>query len=173
MSAEENKAIYLRVVEDLNQGDLESSLAFTAPDATLNGQPLGREGDRHRAEILAAAFPDQRYDILELVAEGDKLVVRWRMSGTHEGELAGPTMTIAPTGKSIDIWGISMYRMEGGHGQGDLGALRHDGVPGAARRPPRPGQLGEASPTYLRRLLMAFGPRVGALPLFQTVSKLP
>ena len=58
MSAEENRAIYLRVVEDLNEGDLESSLAFTAPDATLNGQPLGREGDRHRAEILAAAFPD-------------------------------------------------------------------------------------------------------------------
>ena len=58
MSAEANRAIYLRVVEDLNEGDLESSLAFTAPDATLNGQPLGREGDWHRAEILAAAFPD-------------------------------------------------------------------------------------------------------------------
>ena len=147
MSAEENKAIYLRVVEDLNQGDLESSLAFTAPDATLNGQPLGREGDRHRAEILATAFPDQRYDILEMVAEGDMLVVRWRMTGTHEGELAGPTMTIAPTGKSIDIWGMSMYRMEGGMAKeiwerfdmmeflGQLGVL------------PRPGQVGEANPT--------------------------
>jgi hypothetical protein len=37
MSAQENKAIYLRVVEDLNRGDLESSLRFTAPHATLNG----------------------------------------------------------------------------------------------------------------------------------------
>jgi predicted ester cyclase len=105
MSAEENKAIYLRVVEDLNRGDLGSSLEFTATDATLNGQPLGREGDRHRAEILATAFPDQRYDILELVAEGDMLVVRWRLTGTHKGELAGPTMTIPPTGERIDIWG--------------------------------------------------------------------
>ena len=173
MSAEENKAIYLRVVEDLNQGDLESSLAFTAPDATLNGQPLGREGDRHRAEILAAAFPDQRYDILELVAEGDMLVVRWRMSGTHEGELAGPTMTIAPTGKSIDIWGISMYRMEGGMAKeiwerldmmeflGQLGVLPD----GTVRR----GQpdLHSSSPEGF------WAPQSMPVPLFQTVSKLP
>jgi predicted ester cyclase len=55
---------------------------------------MGREGDKHRAEMLAEAFPDQRYDILEMVAEGDRLVVRWRMSGTHQGDLAGPTMTI-------------------------------------------------------------------------------
>jgi predicted ester cyclase len=147
MSAVENKAIYLRVVEDLNRGDLGSSLEFTATDATLNGQPLGREGDRHRAEILATAFPDQRYDILELVAEGDMLVVRWRLTGTHKGELAGPTMTIPPTGERIDIWGMSMYRIEDGLAReiwerfdmmeflGQLGVL------------PRPGQVGEASPT--------------------------
>ncbi|MBA2343507.1 MAG: ester cyclase [Rubrobacter sp.] len=114
MSAEENKAIYLGVVEDLNRGDLKSSLAFTAPDATLNGQPLGREGDRHRAEMLAEAFPDQRYDIQEMIAEGDILVVRWRMTGTHLGELAGPTMTVPATGKRLDIWGMSMYRIEEG-----------------------------------------------------------
>jgi len=147
VSAEENKAIYLRVVEDLNRGDLESSLAFTAPDATLNGQPLGREGDKHRAEMLATAFPDQHYEIQEMIAEGDKLVVRWRMTGTHEGELVGPTMTIPATGKRLDLWGMSMYLMEGGMAKeiwerfdmmeflGQLGVL------------PRPGQVGEASQT--------------------------
>ena len=147
MSAQENKAIYLRVVEDLNGGDLESSLRFTAPHATLNGQPMGREGDKHRAEVLAEAFPDQRYDILELVAEGDTLVVRWRMTGTHQGDLAGPTLTIPPTGKSIDIWGLSLYRIEGGMAEeiwerfdmmeflGQLGVL------------PSPGRSEEASPT--------------------------
>ena len=147
MSAEENKAIYLRVVEELNRGDLESSLAFTAPDATLNGQPLGREGDKHRAQMLATAFPDQHYEIQEMIAEGDKLVVRWRMTGTHEGELVGPTMTIPATGKRLDLWGMSMYLMEGGMAKeiwerfdmmeflGQLGVL------------PRPGQVGEASQT--------------------------
>lgn len=114
MTAQENKELYRRTVEDLNRGDLESSLAFTAPDATLNGQPMGREGDKHRAEMLSTAFPDQHYELQELVAEGDTLVVRWRMTGTHRGELVGPTMTIPPTGERLDIWGMSMYRIEDG-----------------------------------------------------------
>ena len=147
MSAEENKAIYLRAVEQQNAGDLEASLAFTAPHALFNGQPFGREGDRRRWEMMAVAFPDTRTDILELVAEGDTLVARWRMTGTHRGELAGPTMTIPPTGKRIDLWGMSLYRIEGGMAKeiwesfdmmeflGQLGVL------------PSPGQSEEASPT--------------------------
>ena len=75
---------------------------------------MGREGDRHRAQMLAEAFPDQHYELQEMVAEGDLLTVRQRMTGTHLGELAGPTMTIPPTGKRLDIWGMSMYRMDGG-----------------------------------------------------------
>lgn len=117
MSAEENKAVYLRAVEHQNRGELEASLTFTAPDALFNGQPFGREGDRQRSEMLAAAFPDTHYDIQELVGEGDTLVARWRMTGTHLGELVGPTMTIPPTGKRIDLWGMSLYRMEEGMAQ--------------------------------------------------------
>ena len=147
MSAEENKAIYLRTVEYQNAGELEASLAFTAPDALFNGQPFGREGDRQRHEMLAAAFPDTHYDVQELVAEGDTLVARWRMTGTHEGELVGPTMSVPPSGKRIDLWGMSLYRMEDGMAKeiwesfdmmeflGQLGVLQS------------PGQSEEASPT--------------------------
>ena len=114
MSAEENKAVYLRAVEHQNGGDLEASMAFVAPDVLFNGQPFGREGNRRRSEMLAKAFPDTRYDIQELVAEGDTLVARWRMTDTHQGELAGPTMTVPPTGRRIDVWGMSLYRMKEG-----------------------------------------------------------
>ena len=114
VTAEENKANYLRSVESLNRGDLPSSLAFTAPDAIINGEPIGRAGDGHRTEMLARAFPDQHYDIDELVAEGDMLVARWRMTATHLGDLNGPTMTLPATGKPLDIWGLSMYRMHDG-----------------------------------------------------------
>ena len=103
MTAQENKAIYLRMIEDPSRGDLEASLAFTAPDAKLNGQPVGRDGDKHRADVLAEAFPGRRYDELELVAGRDRLVGRWRITGTHERDLAGPTMTIPPTGRRIDL----------------------------------------------------------------------
>jgi predicted ester cyclase len=147
VSTEENKAIYLRFVEHQDGGDLEASLAFTAPDALFNGQPFGREGDRQRSEMLAAAFPGARYDIQELVAEVDTLVARWRMTGTHQGALVGPTMTVPPTGKRVDVWGMSLYRIEGGMAKelwesfdmmeflGQLGAI------------PSPGQPEEASPT--------------------------
>ena len=64
--------------------------------------------------MLVTAFTDQHYELQEMVAEGDRLVVRWRMTGTHLGELAGPTMTVPPTGKRLDIWGMSMYRIEEG-----------------------------------------------------------
>ncbi len=147
MSAEENKAIYLRTVEYQNAGDLEASLAFTAPDALFNGQPFGREGDRQRHEMLAAAFPDTHYDIQELVAEGDTLVARWRMTGTHEGDLVGRTMTIPPTGKRIDLWGMSLYRMEDGMAKEiweSFDMMEFLGQWGVLQSP---GQSEEASPT--------------------------
>jgi len=147
MTAQENKELYRRVVDDLNRGDLESSLAFTAPDATLNGRPMGREGDKHRAEMLARAFPDQHYELQEMVAEGDTLVVRWRMTGTHKRDLVGPTMTVPATGKRLDMWGMSMYRIEDGMAKeiwerfDMMEFLRQLGV-----LPPS-GNSGEASPT--------------------------
>ncbi|CAN5300592.1 hypothetical protein BH18ACT10_BH18ACT10_03980 [soil metagenome] len=146
MTAQENKELYRRVVEDLNRGDLKAWL-FAAPDSSFNGQPFGREGDRHRAEMLATAFPDQHYDILEMVAEGEMLAVRWRMTGTHLGELAGPTMTIPATGKRLDMWGMSMYRIEDGMAKeiwerfDMMEDLRQLGVL------PPPESSGEAGPT--------------------------
>ena len=77
--------------------------------------------------MLATAFPDQHYELQEMVAEGDSLVVRWRMTGTHLGELAGPTMTIPPTGKRLDIWGMSMYRIEDGMAR-EIWRTRHVGA---------------------------------------------
>jgi predicted ester cyclase len=114
VTPEENKASYQRSVDNLNQGDLPASLLFTAPDALFNGEPFGRDGDARRAQMLAQAFPDQHYHIDELIAEGNTMVARWRMTATHLGDLNGPTLTIPATGRSLDIWGLSMYRMHDG-----------------------------------------------------------
>lgn len=101
--------------------------------------------------MLATAFPDQHSELQEMVAEGDRLVVRWRMTGTHLGELAGPTMTVPPTGKRLDIWGMSMYRIEEGDGPRDLGELRHGRVLEAAWRPPLTAAIRGTSPTKAAR----------------------
>lgn len=61
-------------------------------------------------KMFEAAFP--RYELLidDMVAEGDKVVIRARARGTHEGEFAG----IAPTGRQMETPALVMYRLEGG-----------------------------------------------------------
>jgi steroid delta-isomerase-like uncharacterized protein len=146
VSVEENKAVVLRAFEEINRGDLDAASGCVAPDLALNGEQIGREAYKRRDEAMRAAFPDLRYDIEDLVAEGDTVVARWRMTGTHEGALAGPTMSVPPSGKRIDVWGMSLCRIEGGKVTenwegfdmmeflGQLGVIRS------------PGQSEEASP---------------------------
>ena len=114
MSVEKNKAVVRRAYEEVNRGNLDAASEYVAPDMARNGEPAGREADKRRDEALLAAFPDLHYDIEDLVAEGDTVVARWRMTGTHEGDLAGPTMSVPPSGKRIDLWGMSLCRIEGG-----------------------------------------------------------
>jgi predicted ester cyclase len=60
--------------------------------------------------MFRSAFPDLRIIIEDQVAEGDKVVTRWRGSGTHQGDLFG----IAPTGNRVSLVGITINRIEGG-----------------------------------------------------------
>uniref|UniRef100_UPI0037444BEA ester cyclase n=1 Tax=Pedobacter yulinensis TaxID=2126353 RepID=UPI0037444BEA len=53
-------------------------------------------------------MPDARYEVDDLVAEHDRVVVRWRLLGTHEG----PYLGIAATGEQIILSGIAIYRLE-------------------------------------------------------------
>jgi steroid delta-isomerase-like uncharacterized protein len=56
------------------------------------------------------AFPDLRLNICDLLADGDKVVLRWTARGSHRGELRG----IAPTGKEITTTGITIFRIADG-----------------------------------------------------------
>jgi predicted ester cyclase len=64
----------------LNRGDVEGNIQYTAPDCLLNGEPFGREGDRQRNLMMLAAFPDGHYSIDDMIAEGNKVVLRWTSS---------------------------------------------------------------------------------------------
>jgi predicted ester cyclase len=114
VSAEGNKTIVRRMYSADNEGDLEGASAFVSPALRRNGETVGREDDLRRDHVLHTAFPDLRYEIEELVAEGDKVVSRWRMTGTHSGVLESPAMTLPATGRTLDLWGVSIYRIEAG-----------------------------------------------------------
>jgi steroid delta-isomerase-like uncharacterized protein len=88
--------------------------AVVSPRFTSHDWPeSGRTGPRAFREYYAAirsAVPDARYEVEDLIAEADRVVVRWTMRGTHEGNFDG----IAPTGRSIALKGIAIYRVENG-----------------------------------------------------------
>lgn len=114
MGVEENKAIIRRFVEEIpNLGNLAAADELFTSGFTLhfpNMPPI--EGTEAFNEIPAAirtAFPDLVETIEELIAEGDRVVERLTLRGTHLGEFMG----IAPTGKPVSWTAIAVYRLEG------------------------------------------------------------
>ena len=116
MSAEDNKAAVQHMGEEaFNKGNLDVLDELVAQDVVDHdpapGQPPGREGIKQFVSELRTAFPDLQLALDELIAEGDKVVVRWTMRGTHLGELRGG---IAPTGKAFTVTGTTTNRVAGG-----------------------------------------------------------
>jgi predicted ester cyclase len=72
------------------------------------GGPRGPQAFRDYYSAILSALPDGRYEVDDLIAEGDRVVVRWRLLGTHKGDFRG----IAPTGREIALKGIAIYRLE-------------------------------------------------------------
>lgn len=61
-------------------------------------------------EAVRMAFPDVRFEVLDLIAENDRVTVRWSFEGTQTGVFRGN----APTGRSVEFPGITMFRFFGG-----------------------------------------------------------
>jgi predicted ester cyclase len=101
MSIERNKKVVRRYIEEvINQGHLELIDTFFAPEMRERVKGFLTAGDD--------PFPDGREEIQELIAEGNMVMVRWILRGTHQR----PFLGIAPTGKSIEITGYGTYRLE-------------------------------------------------------------
>lgn len=115
MSIAAHKAIASRFGTDLwGRGDLTVADDLFAPDLIdhnpLPGQEPGGEGAKQVVAAFRAAFPDLQITNDDLIAEGDKVVLRWTATGTHQGELMG----LAATGKQVRMTGIDILKIEGG-----------------------------------------------------------
>ena len=92
MSAEENKNVVRREMEELfnHTGNLDVVDEIIAPNYVsyepTSGEVRGIEGAKQFAATYREAFPDLQNTIEDMVAEGDKVVVRFRGRGTHQGE---------------------------------------------------------------------------------------
>ncbi|HEY6450788.1 MAG TPA: ester cyclase [Candidatus Cybelea sp.] len=114
--SENNKAVVRRLLDELwSKGNLSVAdecyaAAYTHHDPSTPDFGPGAEGEKKRATLYRTAFPDLRFKIEDLIAEGETVAVRWSSSGTNKGNLGG----IAPTGKRVTITGVSVVRFADG-----------------------------------------------------------
>ena len=113
--SEENKAVLRRWYEEcFNKKNLAIIDELIAPNCVEHnafpGQAPGIEGVKQTIGMFLAAFPDMRVTVDDMIAEGDKVAVRYSGRGTHRGELMG----IAATGKQVTATGMEIVRLSGG-----------------------------------------------------------
>lgn len=115
MSVEQNKQVLRRYFEEhaetKDPGIVEE---LCAPDYVNHTAPTGfgtdRDATRRLYAMYDAALPDWEVTLEHLLGEGDRAVARWRIRGTHEGEMMG----LEPTGKAVEMTGHYLCRLDDG-----------------------------------------------------------
>ena len=107
-----NKAIISRYVEATNQGELDILDNFVVPDYVehdpVPGQKPGRDGLKEAYTMFNTPFPDLAFIFDDVIAEGDLVVGRGIISGTHKGEFFG----VPGTGKKVHWTGTRLFRLK-------------------------------------------------------------
>ncbi len=105
------KRLNHRWIEAFNQRDWKVETAVRTPDfrAHMPGmkEPLGNEGWAGFMQAFTTAFPDAKITVDAGIAEGDNVVSRWTLTGTHRDVFQG----VPPTGRAVTIAGIEFNRV--------------------------------------------------------------
>jgi predicted ester cyclase len=111
---EQNKAIAQQYIEAINVDDFEKLRELLVPEfidhTSVGDLPPGMEGVEQAHRMLRTGFPDVRFTIDQLVAEGDKIAMIATGQGTHNGDFIG----LAPTGNRVSWIGLRCFRIANG-----------------------------------------------------------
>ena len=115
MSTEANKVLLRRYIEDVwHQGNLAALDTYLAADyrrhVSPTAPPLTRDGQKQRLAGFRSAFPDIALTLEDVLAEGDRVVFRSTIRGTHKGAFQG----IAPTATRVTVALLDMVRIQDG-----------------------------------------------------------
>jgi steroid delta-isomerase-like uncharacterized protein len=132
---EQNKSTVTGFIDALfTKGDLSAVDEFLTDEFVNHDPPMGvtadREGMRAAGAMFRAAFPDWHSDLGILVGEGDLVVEHFTASGTQQGAVLG----VPPSGRTVTLPGINIWRVRDGRiterwGRLDeLGLLRQLGL---------------------------------------------
>jgi steroid delta-isomerase-like uncharacterized protein len=112
---EANKALYRRWFDEVvSEGNLALADELLADDYAMHfpgiDAPVDREGHEQLVLMFRTGFPDWVETVEDVIAEGDRVVVRVVGRGTHEGEFQG----IPPTGRRVIATGVGIARIANG-----------------------------------------------------------
>jgi steroid delta-isomerase-like uncharacterized protein len=115
MTLTANKALIRHLFEEvIPAGDVAAMRDLVARDFVdhdpLPGQPAGGEGAEYAVSTMHGAHPDLQFTIDDLVAEGDRVTIRWTLRGTNTGPLFGQP----PSGLPVELTAIVIFRIENG-----------------------------------------------------------
>jgi steroid delta-isomerase-like uncharacterized protein len=106
----DHAATMRRAYDLINAGDIDGFVALLADDFVEHEETPGlsptKEGVKEFFKMYRAAFPDLRFEPQDIIASGDRVVVRARATGTHQGEFMG----MPATGKSVDVQLVDIVR---------------------------------------------------------------
>jgi predicted ester cyclase len=143
--SEENKAVMRRIYEEFwNEGNFEALDEIVSPDYVLHvptppGVPSGREGLQWVIQMYRAAFPDIHVQVEDQLAEGDKVLTRITIRGTHQGQL----MHIPPTNKEVTFTAMVVTRFKDGQNVEGWAELDRFGLMQQLGVMPAPGEGGQ------------------------------
>jgi len=112
---QQNEALVTRVFDELNKRNADVYQELYAPEygwhfPANNPRALTRGEEAGFVKLLWTGFPDILWDSVEMIASGDRVVARFKVTGTHKGEYQG----LLPTGNTFEAGGIWMGRLKNG-----------------------------------------------------------
>ena len=133
--SEQNKELVRQLMEeDISRGNVAVAERIIHPDFFDHTNPPGMQhglaGHQAIVSLFRAAFPDQWWQIEDLIAEGDRVVARTTMRGTHDGDFFG----VPASGRAVTLKGVHVVRIADGRivehwgSNDDLGLMRQLGA---------------------------------------------
>ena len=112
--ASDLKSLNRRWIKAFNERDWKTESAVRSPSfqAYMSGakEPLDSAAWSSFMSVFTTGFPDARISVDSCIAEGDTVVTRWTLTGTHQGAFQG----IPPTGRQVKFIGLEFNRVADG-----------------------------------------------------------
>jgi len=110
---EQNEAVIHRVLALIDERNLDEAFELYTLDYIYHGpagELRGRDGIRGLWDVFLAGFPDLHSSVQDIISQGDKVVLRWTIDGTHTGDFLG----VAPSGNKVTLNVTEIFRVENG-----------------------------------------------------------